>query len=136
MLFRSNTVEMTVLLLVALQIIGAMEGNLGWKRYLMFYEVRAEIGEPVSKDVVGAERAQQVADTIEKARFRMLSAILKVLDGIGQRLNVLDHDNVAGWERVSFSVMATRRGHAEVLAQLKASDATDQVVVFDDPEVE
>jgi putative Mg2+ transporter-C (MgtC) family protein len=126
----------TVLLLVALQIIGAMEGNLGWKRYTVFYEVRAEVGAPVSKDVVGAERAQQITDTIEKARFRMLSAILKVLDGIGQRLNVLEHDNVAGWERICFSVMATRRGHAEVLAELKASDATDQVVVFDDPEVE
>lgn len=126
----------TVLLLVALQIVGAMEGTLGWKRYTVFYEVRAEVGAPVSKDVVGAERAQEIVDTIEKARFRMLSAILKVLDGIGQRLNVLEHDNIAGWERVCFSVMATRRGHAQVLAQLKASDATDQVVVFDDPEAE
>lgn len=126
----------TVLLLVALQIVGAMEGTLGWKRYTVVYEVRAEVGAPVSKEVVGAERAQQIVDTIEKARFRMLSAILKVLDGIGQRLNVIAHDNIAGWERVCFSVMATRRGHSQVLAQLKASDATDQVVVFDDPEVE
>ena len=126
----------TVLLLAALQIIGAIEGDIGWKRYPKFYEVRAEIGSLVSKEVVGEERAQQVADTIENARFRMLSAILKVLDGVGQRLHVLERDNVAGWERICFSVMATRRGHAEVLAKLKASDATDEVVVFDDPEVE
>lgn len=126
----------TVLLLVALQIIGAMEGFLGWKRYPALYEVRAEVGAPISKDVVGAERSQQIANTIEQARFRMMSAILKVLDGVGQRLHVQEHDNIAGWERVCFSVMATRRGHAQVLAQLKASDSTDQVVVFEDAEVE
>src|SRR5579875_402318 len=34
----------TVLLLVALQIVGVMEGRLGWKRYPMLYEVRAEVG--------------------------------------------------------------------------------------------
>ena len=113
-----------------------MEGFLGWKRYPALYEVRAEVGAPSSKDVVGVERSQQIANTIEQARFRMMSAILKVLDGVGQRLHVQEHDNVAGWERVCFSVMATRRGHAQVLAQLKASDATDQVVVFEDAEVE
>jgi putative Mg2+ transporter-C (MgtC) family protein len=66
----------------------------------------------------------------------MMAAILKVLDAVGQRLQVLDRDSVAGWERVSFTVMATRRKHAEVLAQLKANDATDFVVVFEDAEVE
>ena len=57
----------TVLLLVALQIIGAMEGRLGWKRYPMIYEVRAEVGARIGKDVVGAERAQQVANAMEEA---------------------------------------------------------------------
>jgi hypothetical protein len=32
--------------------------------------------------------------------------------------------------------MATRRKHEAVLAQLKANDATDHVVVFEDAEVE
>ena len=126
----------TVLVLVALQIIGAMEGNLGWKRYPLVYEVRAEVGSVISKDVVGEERAEELAREVTAARFRMMSAILKVLDAIGQRLQVIDRDNIAGWERVSFTISATRQKHAEVLAQLQANDATDHVVVFEDAEVE
>ncbi len=94
----------TVLLLVALQMIGAMEGKLGWKRYPMVYEVRAEVGSVMGKDVVGAERAEELAKQVTAARFRMMSAIIKVLDAIGQRLQVIDRDNVAGWERVSFTL--------------------------------
>lgn len=126
----------TVLLLVALQMIGAMEGRLGWKRYPMVYEVRAEVGSVMGKDVVGAERAEELAKQVTAARFRMMSAIIKVLDAIGQRLQVIDRDNVAGWERVSFTLNATKRMHDQVLAELKANDATDHVVVFDDAEVE
>lgn len=126
----------TVLLLVALQLVGAMEGSLGWKRFPMLYEVRAEVGSVISKDVVGAERAQELAHLVDAARLRMMTAILKVLDAAGQRLRVLERDNVAGWERICFSVLATRREHARVLAQLKSSDATDHVVVFEDAEVE
>lgn len=126
----------TVLVLVALQLIGMMEGSIGWKRYPMVYEVRAEVGAVMGKDVVGTERAEELAKQVTAARFRMTSAIIRVLDNIGQRLQVLERDSVAGWERVSFTVMATRKEHAGVLAQLKASDATDHVVVFDDSEVE
>jgi putative Mg2+ transporter-C (MgtC) family protein len=125
-----------VLLLVSLQIIGAMEGRLGWKRYPMIYEVRAKVGSVMGKDVVGAERAEELAQQVAAARFRMMSAILKVLDALGQRLQVVERDNVAGWERVSFLVMCTRREHRAVLAQLKANDETDHVVVYEDAEVE
>jgi putative Mg2+ transporter-C (MgtC) family protein len=126
----------TVLLLVALQIVGAAEFRLGWKPYPMVYEVRAEVGAVIGKDVVGAERAEELARQVAAARVRMMAAILKVLDAIGQRLQIIDRDTVAGWERVSFAVMATRHQHAEVLAQLKANDATDHVAVFDLSEVE
>ena len=126
----------TVLVLLALQTIGMMEGTIGWKRYPMVYEVRAEVGAVIGKDVVGVERAEEIAKQVTAARFRMTSAIIKVLDGVGQRLQVVERDNVAGWERVSFTVMATRKKHAEVLAELKASDANDHVVVFEDSEVE
>lgn len=126
----------TLLLLVSLQIIGAVEGRLGWKRYPMIYEVRAEVGSVMGKDVVGAERAEELARQVTAARYRMMSAILKVLDALGQRLQVIERDNVAGWERVSFLVMCTRREHRAVLAELKANDATDHVVVYEDAEVE
>jgi len=126
----------TVLLLIALQIIGAMEGRLGWKRYPMVYEVRAEVGAVMGKDVVGAGRAEELARQVTAARVRMTAAILKVLDAVGQRFQVIDRDSVAGWERVSFTVIATKRKHAQVLAQLRSNDATDHVVVFEDAEVE
>lgn len=126
----------TILLLVALQIVGAMEGRLGWKRYPMLYEVRAEVGPVIGREVVGAQRAEELADKVAAARLRMHAAVLKVLDAIGQPLRILDRDNVAGMERVSFTVTATRREHDRVLSQLKGSDATDQVVAFPDVEVD
>src|ERR1700760_3143433 len=122
----------TVILLVALQIVGAFEHRLGWKRFPMLYEVRADVGTALSKEVVGAARAEALADEREAARHRMYSAVLKVLDAASLRLHVLDRDNVAGLERVSFSVLATTKEHQQLLEHLRASDATDQVVVFRD----
>ena len=66
----------------------------------------------------------------------MQLAILKVLDAAGQRLTVQDRDNIAGIERVCFIVNATRKTHAHLFQQLQASDATDQVITFNDPEEE
>jgi putative Mg2+ transporter-C (MgtC) family protein len=108
----------TVLVLIALQIIGAFEGRLGWKRYPMIYEVRADVG--TGDATVAVQRMQR--------------AMLRVLDSVGQRLSVLERDNVAGIERVAFPVMATKRTHAKLLAELRQCDATDQVVVFADAE--
>ncbi len=112
----------TVLLLVALQAVGTVEAKLGRKRFPMLYEVRAEVG-------LAAADAEGKRDA---ALRRMQTAILKVLDAASQRLQILDRDNMAGMERISFSVMATRKMHARILAELRASDATDQVIVFRD----
>jgi putative Mg2+ transporter-C (MgtC) family protein len=122
----------TALLLIALWAIGFMETKLSWKRYSMLYEVRAQIGSTLSKEIVGVERADALAQGIEAARLRMLTAILRVMDTAGQRLQILDRDNIAGVERVSFSVTANKREHRAVLEELRASDATDQVVAFPD----
>jgi hypothetical protein len=51
-------------------------------------------------------------------------------------MSVLERDNVAGLERVAFTVTATRRMHQRLLHDLKANDETDQVVVFRDLEEE
>ena len=77
-----------------------------------------------------------MAEERESARHRMYTAILRVLDTTGERLRLIDHDNIAGLERVSFSLLATRKVHANVLAGLRTSDATDTVVVFRDLEEE
>jgi putative Mg2+ transporter-C (MgtC) family protein len=124
----------TIILLVALQIVGAIENKLGWKKFPMLYEVRADVGSSLSKEVVGAARAEALAEEREDARYRMFAAVLKVLDAAQLRLHVLERDNMAGLERISFSVLATRKLHRKLLHDLRASDDTDHVVVFRDLE--
>jgi putative Mg2+ transporter-C (MgtC) family protein len=126
----------TGLVLLALQTVGMFENRLGWKMFPMIYEVRANVGAIISKDVVGVDRAEAVAEDVTASLHRMQRAIFKVLDSANQRLSVLDRDNVAGLERVSFTVIATRKEHARLLSELRASDATDQVVAFRDLEEE
>lgn len=126
----------TALVLVALQFVGTLEVRIGWHRYSMVYEVRADIGAMLPKEVVGAERATAMAEGVEKSLHRMQTAMLKVLDTAGLRMSVIERDNVAGLERMAFSVTATRRMHERLLRDLRASDATDQVVVFRDAEEE
>jgi putative Mg2+ transporter-C (MgtC) family protein len=126
----------TLLVLAALQLIGAFESRLGWKRYAMVYEVRAEVGATLPKDIVGADRAEALAEDVATARHRMQLAILNVLDAAGLRLAVQDRDNIAGLERVSFTLTTTRKIHHRLLNQLRSSDATDHVVTFRDTEDE
>jgi putative Mg2+ transporter-C (MgtC) family protein len=126
----------TVLVLIALQIIGIFESRLGWKRYPKVYEVRADIGAMLPSSAVGPARAEALAEQVSSANHRMQLAILKVLDSVGQRLSVLDRDNIGGIERVSFIITATHKIHARIHHQLEADDATDQVVVFKDSEEE
>jgi putative Mg2+ transporter-C (MgtC) family protein len=102
----------TVIVLVSLQLIGAWESKLGWKHYPMLYEVR------------GTDQS------------KMYVAILSVLDRYEIRMNVIDKDSVAGLERVTFLLSTGSKEHAEVLASLKAADATDEVIAFHDEEEE
>jgi putative Mg2+ transporter-C (MgtC) family protein len=126
----------TILVLMALQLVGFFEMKLGRKRYPMIYEVRANVGPILPVKMAEGERAVVMAQEVEEALHRMQSAILHALDSAGQRLSVLERDNVAGIERVAFTVLATVKTHARLLAELRASDATDQVVVFRDSEEE
>ena len=126
----------TLLVLIALQLVGMVESRLGWKRYPMIYEVRADVGATLSKDIVGQERAEALAQDVTAAQQRMQRAILSALDSISQRLDVQSRDTVAGMERVSFSITATRKMHQHVVTELRASDAADQVVTFRDSEEE
>ena len=126
----------TAIVLVSLQFVGIAEVKIGWHRYSMIYEVRADVGAMLPKEIVGVERAQALATAVEDSLHRMQTAILKVLDAAGQRMSVLERDNVAGLERVAFTVIATRRMHERLLKDLRANDATDQVNVYRDLEEE
>jgi len=102
----------TVIVLLALQLVGALESKLGWKHYPMLYEVR------------GTDQS------------KMYVAVLSVLDRFEIRMNVIEKDSVAGLERLTFVLSTSRKKHARVLESLKAADATDEVVAFHDEEEE
>jgi putative Mg2+ transporter-C (MgtC) family protein len=102
----------TLIVLLALTLIGSLEWKVGWQRYPMVYEVR------------GTDQG------------RMYSAILQVLDAAGERLSVLERESVGGLERIAFVIKVTRRKHEILIGELRAKDATDQVMAFNDPEEE
>lgn len=102
----------TMITLFALALVGYVESRAGWKHITMFYEVR---GSDLSA---------------------MYVAVLSVLDRMSMRLNTVERDSVGEMTRMIFSVSCNRRTHALLLRELQASGATDQVVVFRDPEEE
>ena len=102
----------TLIVIVSLQLVGALETKLGWKRYPMLYEVR------------GCDLP------------KMYVAVLSVLDRMGIRMNVIEKDSVAGLERVTFLVSTNHKQHGRVLDSLRAADATDEVIAFNDLEEE
>jgi putative Mg2+ transporter-C (MgtC) family protein len=126
----------TAIVLLSLRFVGTAEVRIGWHRYPMIYEVRANLGAALPAEIVGEDRATALAQAAIVSLYRMQSAILKVLDEAGQRMSVLERDNVAGLERIAFTVTTTRRTHDRVLRGLRANDATDEVVVFRDAEEE
>ena len=101
-----------VVTLVALTLIGYLESVAGWKRYAMLYEVRGSDAK------------------------RIYVAVLSVLDRMQIHLNVLERDSIAGLERLTFVVSANDKRHAQLLRDLRESDAADQVVAFHDTEEE
>ena len=102
----------TVIVLLSLLLVGALESKLGWKYYPLLYEVRG------------------------KDQSKMYVAILSVLDRFKIRMNVVEKDSVAELERVTFLVTCTRKRHESLLENLKAADATDEVIAFHDEEEE
>ncbi len=102
----------TVIVLMALRLIGFMEWKLRWKQYVMLYEVRS--------------RDQEM----------MFAEILHVLDAAGIRMNVVEKDSFGTIQRVTFAVNTNHKSHERLLLQLRESDKTDQVVVFRDAEEE
>lgn len=126
----------TLLLLLSLQVVGTFEYKLGWKRFAMMYEVRANVGSSVAKEIVGEAKAEALESAREEARHRMFTAVLSTLDKAEVRLRIQDRETIAGIERISFAVTATRGVHETLISELRASDATDQVVVFKDGEDE
>jgi putative Mg2+ transporter-C (MgtC) family protein len=102
----------TLIVLMALTLIGSLEWKIGWQRYPMVYEMR------------GTDPS------------RMNRAMLQVLDAAGERLSILERESVGGLERIAFVVKATRGKHELLIGELRAKDGADQVMAFKDPEEE
>lgn len=100
----------TFIVLVALEFVGVLERNASIKIYSLVYEARG---------------ADQTA---------MLQSILDALDKAGERLTDYQTDTIGSLQRVSFTLIATKRGHTRIKSGLLAESAIDALYTFRDPE--
>ena len=100
----------TVIVIVALQLVGFLEQRANLKRYPLVYEVR------------GRDEAL------------MLTSVLDAMDKAGERLVNVEHDAIGALQRVSFTLTATKNHHERLWGQLRAEPAIDKLLTFRDPE--
>lgn len=96
----------TLLILLALEAVGALETLSNLKLQNRIYEVRG-----------------RDADA-------MYLAVLAAMDAEQHRLESVDRDNLASIARLSFTVMATRTGHRRLMALLMKATGIEQVLTF------
>jgi putative Mg2+ transporter-C (MgtC) family protein len=65
---------------------------------------------------------------------QMLTSILNAMDKAGQRLFGIQRDEIGGLQRVSFSLLAPKKKHEQLRAQLANQPAISQLLTFRDPE--
>jgi putative Mg2+ transporter-C (MgtC) family protein len=100
----------TLIVIVALQVVGLLERGASLKRYPLMYEVRG--------------RDQNL----------MLISILDAMDKAGERLCNMERDAIGELQRVSFSLTTTRNHHERLRAKLNDEPAIDALLTFRDPE--
>jgi putative Mg2+ transporter-C (MgtC) family protein len=96
----------TLLILLALEAVGALETYTNLKLQSRLYEVRGPDAEAMNV------------------------SILQAMDKEGRRLDPVDRDGLGGIARLSFTVMATRSGHRRLTALLTKGAGIDQVLSF------
>jgi putative Mg2+ transporter-C (MgtC) family protein len=96
----------TLLILLALEAVGALETLSNLKLQSRIYEVRG-----------------RDADA-------MYLAVLAAMDAEQHRLESVDRDNLASIARLSFTVMATRSGHRRLMALLMKATGIEHVLTF------
>jgi putative Mg2+ transporter-C (MgtC) family protein len=100
----------TLIVLIALAVIGQVETRLNIKLVSMTYELRGNDG-----DALGV-------------------AALSALDRYGKQLSTPVKDAIANMQRLSFSIMATLRQHQQLTTALRDSPAVNQLLTFRDME--
>jgi putative Mg2+ transporter-C (MgtC) family protein len=102
----------TLLILLALEAVGALEKLTNLKLYSRIYEVRGP-----DSDVI----------------YR---SVLEAMDTEQRRLDPVDRDTMAGMARLSFVVMAPRSGHHRLTALLTRGPGIERVLTFHSSEDE
>jgi putative Mg2+ transporter-C (MgtC) family protein len=100
----------TVIVIIALQLVGFLEQRASLKRYPLIYEVRG------------------LDQTL------ILTSVLDAMDKAGERLFNVERDSVGDLQRVSFALNATKNQHQRLRIQLNAEPAIDSLHTFRDPE--
>jgi putative Mg2+ transporter-C (MgtC) family protein len=100
----------TVIVIVALEVVGFLERHANLKIYPLVYEARG------------------------RNQNEMLEAILKAMDAAGERLSNVDRDSIGEMQRLSFALMATKKQHERLSARLLGESAIDALRTYRDPE--
>jgi putative Mg2+ transporter-C (MgtC) family protein len=100
----------TVIVVVAMLLIGFVEWRVSLKAYPLIYEAR------------GSDETN------------MLTSILDAMDHEQQRLYGVDRDSIGVLQRVSFSLSATKRRHERLRIRLLAEPSISELKIFRDPE--
>jgi putative Mg2+ transporter-C (MgtC) family protein len=103
-------VTATIVVIVALEVVGFLERRGNLKGYPLIYEARG------------------------RDQTAMLTSILDAMDKANQRLCDVERDVIGEMQRVSFAVIATNKKHQRLCGQLLAEPAIDQLLTFHDPE--
>lgn len=100
----------TVIVILALELVGFLERRASIKIYPLVYEARG---------------VDQTA---------MLRSILDAMDKAKQRLAEYQADSIGDLQRISFTITSTKRQHTHLYEKLLAERAIDTLLTFRDPE--
>jgi putative Mg2+ transporter-C (MgtC) family protein len=96
----------TVIVIVALELVGLLERRANLKIYPLVYEARG------------------------RDQSRMMESILQAMDKEGERLAATDCDAIGELQRVSFSLSATNKQHERLREKLLGKPGIDTVLTF------
>jgi putative Mg2+ transporter-C (MgtC) family protein len=100
----------TVIVIVALELVGFLERRASIKIYSLIYEARGD---------------DQTA---------MLHSILNAMDKAGERLAEFATNAIGDLQRVSFTIVATKKQHERIRGRLLSEPAISELLNFRDPE--
>ena len=100
----------SVIVIVALELVGLLERHANLKAYPQVYEARG------------------------RAPSLMLEAILDAMDKAGERLTGVEQDVIGELQRVSFALTTTKRQHERLRGKLLGEPNIEALFTFRDPE--